>query len=171
VILSADGTILTNNHVVEGAAEAGSIRVTFADGKSAEAQLLGRDPATDLAVVKAQGVSGLKPVTLGSAKDLHVGDAVLAVGSPLGLEGSVSAGIVSALHRPVNVGTTTLSDAIRPTRRSTPATPAAVSSTRAAASSASTRLSPRSAAGAGRAATSAWASRSRWTPRRPLRTS
>lgn len=113
VLLRSDGTILTNNHVIQPAAEGGSLKVSFADGKTADAEVLGRDPASDLAVVKARNVTGLKPVTLGSSDDVHVGDTVLAVGSPLGLEGSVSAGIISALHRPVNVGSTTLSDAIQ----------------------------------------------------------
>jgi putative serine protease PepD len=113
VVLDADGTILTNNHVVEGAAQQGRITVKLADGKTAPATLVGRDPATDLAVIKATGESDLTPITLGSSADVHVGDTVLAIGSPLGLEGTVSAGIISALHRPVNVGSTTLSDAIQ----------------------------------------------------------
>ncbi|RZS91811.1 putative serine protease PepD [Motilibacter rhizosphaerae] len=103
VILTADGQILTNNHVVAAAAGGGSLTVKFADGKSATATILGRDPSTDLAVIKAQGVSGLTPATLGSSSSLHVGDTVLAIGNPLGLEGSVSAGIVSALHRSVDI--------------------------------------------------------------------
>ena len=105
VILTADGQILTNNHVVAGAAGGGEITVRFADGKSAKATILGRDPSTDLAVIQAQDVSGLTPATLGSSSDLHVGDTVLAVGNPLGLEGSVSAGIVSALDRSVDIPT------------------------------------------------------------------
>jgi putative serine protease PepD len=113
VVLDADGTILTNNHVVEGAAQQGRITVKLADGTTAPATLVGRDPATDLAVIKATGESDLTPITLGSSADVHVGDTVLAIGSPLGLEGTVSAGIISALHRPVNVGSTTLSDAIQ----------------------------------------------------------
>jgi putative serine protease PepD len=65
---------------------------------------VGRDPATDLAVIKAKNVSGLKPAKFGSSDSLHVGDTVLAIGSPLGLDGSVSAGIVSALGRSVTLG-------------------------------------------------------------------
>jgi putative serine protease PepD len=103
VIISSDGQILTNNHVVVGAANGGTLTVTFSDGSKANARILGRDPATDLAVIKAEGVSGLTPATLGSSADLHVGDTVLAIGSPLGLEGSVSAGIVSALDRSITL--------------------------------------------------------------------
>jgi putative serine protease PepD len=104
VILRSDGTILTNNHVAAVAANGGTISVRFSDGKTASARILGRDPSTDLAVIQASNVSGRTPATLGSADSLHVGDAVLAIGSPLGLEGSVSSGIVSALHRTVDLG-------------------------------------------------------------------
>ncbi|HET7173671.1 MAG TPA: trypsin-like peptidase domain-containing protein [Nocardioidaceae bacterium] len=105
VILQPDGVIVTNNHVVEAAASgSGTIRVTFNDGKTAAASIVGRDVPDDLAVIKAHGVSGLTPATLGSAKSLQVGDSVLAIGSPLGLEGTVTSGIVSALHRSVNLG-------------------------------------------------------------------
>lgn len=104
VILTSDGTILTNNHVAEGGADGGTVTVTFSDGKTAEATILGRDAGSDLAVIKAKNVSGLTAATLGDDRLLHVGDTVLAIGSPLGLEGSVSAGIVSALHRPVPIG-------------------------------------------------------------------
>ena len=103
VVLTTDGQILTNNHVVAAAANGGTITVHFSNGKSATATILGRDPSTDLAVIKAQNVSGLTPATLGSSSSLHVGDTVLAIGNPLGLEGSVSAGIVSALHRSVDI--------------------------------------------------------------------
>jgi putative serine protease PepD len=105
VILRSDGTIVTNNHVVEAAADgAGTISVKFNDGSTASATIVGRDPATDLAVIKASGVSGKKPATLGSTGSVHVGDTVLAIGSPLGLDGSVTSGIVSALHRTVALG-------------------------------------------------------------------
>ena len=103
IVISADGQILTNNHVVAAGADGGDLRVTFSDGSSAEAEVVGRDPATDLAVIQAQDVSGLTPATLGSSGDLHVGDTVLAIGSPLGLDGSVSAGIVSALGRAITL--------------------------------------------------------------------
>ncbi len=108
VILRSDGTIVTNNHVVEAAADgAGTISVKFSDGTTASATIVGRDPGTDLAVIKASGVSGKTPATLGSTSTVHVGDTVLAIGSPLGLDGSVSSGIVSALHRTVALGSST----------------------------------------------------------------
>jgi len=102
VVLRSDGAILTNAHVVT-AVGGGAITVTFSDGRTAPASILGTDSVTDLAVIKAAGVSGLKPATLGQSSSLKVGDAVLAIGSPLGLDGSVTAGIVSALHRTITV--------------------------------------------------------------------
>jgi putative serine protease PepD len=104
IILSSDGQILTNNHVVELAGTDGTLRVTFNDGSHADATILGTDPLTDTALVQAQGVSGLTPATIGTSGDLAVGQGVVAVGSPLGLEATVTSGIVSALNRPVNVG-------------------------------------------------------------------
>jgi putative serine protease PepD len=99
VIIRSDGMILTNNHVVADAAGGGQISVKFNDGKKVSAEVVGTDQATDLAVIKASGVSGLKPVTFGNSDQLQVGDPVVAIGSPLGLEGSVTSGIISALHR------------------------------------------------------------------------
>ncbi|GAA2855686.1 trypsin-like peptidase domain-containing protein [Streptosporangium fragile] len=104
VILSADGLILTNNHVVEGAGQGGQVTVKFSDGKIATAKIVGTDPATDLAVIRAEGVSGLTKASIGDSDRLKVGDPVLAIGSPLGLSGSVTAGIVSALNRTLTVG-------------------------------------------------------------------
>ncbi|MFT4187398.1 MAG: trypsin-like peptidase domain-containing protein [Aeromicrobium sp.] len=101
VILSEDGEILTNNHVIEAAAEEGSITVAFSDGTNTSAEILGRDPVSDLAVIKAADVSGLKPATFGTSADLTVGQTVVAIGSPFGLESTVTQGIVSALNRPV----------------------------------------------------------------------
>jgi putative serine protease PepD len=103
VIISSDGQILTNNHVVAEAADGGRLSVTFSDGSKADARILGRDPATDLAVIQAEDASGLTAAKLGRSGDLHVGDTVLAIGSPLGLDGSVSAGIVSALDRSITL--------------------------------------------------------------------
>jgi putative serine protease PepD len=100
VILSADGYILTNNHVV-ATAQGTTVQVIFADGKKATATIVGTDPRTDLAVVKATGVSGLKAATFGDSAKMQVGDTVLALGSPLGLEGSVTAGIISAKDRTI----------------------------------------------------------------------
>ncbi|GAA4192033.1 trypsin-like peptidase domain-containing protein [Streptosporangium oxazolinicum] len=107
VVLSEDGLILTNNHVVEAGGQGGpgsQVTVKFSDGKSATAKIIGTDPATDLAVIKAEGVSGLTKASLGDSDRLKVGDSVLAIGSPLGLSGSVTAGIVSALNRTLTVG-------------------------------------------------------------------
>jgi putative serine protease PepD len=105
IILTADGTILTNNHVVELAADGGSLKVSFNDGTSADAEILGTDPLTDTAVIKAKDVSDLTPATIGKSANLGVGEGVVAVGSPFGLDATVTSGIVSALNRPVNVGT------------------------------------------------------------------
>ncbi len=104
VLLSADGEILTNNHVVEVAGNGGRMAVAFNDGSTAEATLVGTDPLTDLAVIKAQGVSGLTPAAIGSSGNLDVGENVVAIGAPFGLDSTVTSGIVSALNRPVSVG-------------------------------------------------------------------
>ena len=104
VVIDPDGLILTNNHVVAEAASGGTLRVTFNDGSSAPATIVGRDPVTDLAVIQAEGVSGLTPATLGRSADLDPGEQVVAIGSPLGLQGTVTSGIVSALDRPVRTG-------------------------------------------------------------------
>jgi putative serine protease PepD len=99
VILSADGLIVTNDHVVEDAGSGGQVTVQLSDGRTVAVAVVGTDPANDLAVLQAQGVSGLTAATFGDSDALAVGDTVLAVGNSLGLEGSVTAGIVSALHR------------------------------------------------------------------------
>ena len=105
IVLSADGLILTNNHVVAAAGDGGSeTKVTFADGSSTSFKIIGTDPSSDIAVVKADNVDGLTPITLGSSGNLRVGQDVVAIGSPLGLEGTVTTGIVSALNRPVAAG-------------------------------------------------------------------
>ncbi len=98
IILTADGLILTNNHVIAGATD---IQVRFNDGTTATAEVVGADATDDLAVLRADGVSGLSPATLGSSSDLVVGQPVVAIGSPLGLSATVTSGIVSALNRPV----------------------------------------------------------------------
>ncbi|MFD5320603.1 S1C family serine protease [Streptomyces sp. NPDC127098] len=100
VILTSDGEILTNNHVVSGA---GTVRVTFSDGSTATATVSDTDPDTDLALIKAEDVSGLTAATLGDSDSVAVGDQVVAIGSPEGLTGTVTSGIVSALHREVTV--------------------------------------------------------------------
>jgi putative serine protease PepD len=103
IILTEDGQILTNNHVVEVAANGGAISVSFNDGTRADAEILGTDSLTDTAVIQAQDVSGLTPATIGSSDELKIGQGVVAIGSPFGLESTVTNGIVSALNRPVNV--------------------------------------------------------------------
>ena len=104
IILSSDGEILTNNHVAAIAGDGGSMTVFFNDGTSAKATVVGTDPLTDTAVIKAEGVSGLTPATIGKSADLKVGESVVAIGSPFGLDSTVTSGIVSALNRPVDVG-------------------------------------------------------------------
>jgi putative serine protease PepD len=103
-VISSDGLIVTNNHVVADAAQGGQITAVFQDGKRAKASIVGRDPNSDVAVVKAQGVSGLPVAELGRSDDLKVGQAVVAVGSPFELSGTVTSGIVSSLHRPTRAG-------------------------------------------------------------------
>ncbi|MFF7080532.1 S1C family serine protease [Streptomyces lavendulae] len=100
IVITADGEIVTNNHVVSGASE---IQVTMSDGKKYAAKTVGTDPDKDLALIKLQGASGLKPAKLGNSDQLRVGDQVVAIGSPDRLTGTVTSGIVSALDRDVNV--------------------------------------------------------------------
>ncbi|MFK0045321.1 S1C family serine protease [Streptomyces sp. NPDC090741] len=100
IVVTADGEIVTNNHVVDGATE---IQVTMSDGKKYTAKTVGTDPDKDLALIKLQGAGGLKPAKLGNSDNLKVGDQVVAIGSPDRLTGTVTSGIVSALNREVNV--------------------------------------------------------------------
>jgi putative serine protease PepD len=104
MVLSADGLLLTNNHVVETAASGGTVTAVFQDGTTAGAQIVGRDPSFDLAVLRARDVSGLTPIGLGNSDAVRVGQQVVAFGSPLGLGGTVTTGIISAINRPVSVG-------------------------------------------------------------------
>ncbi len=101
VVLTTDGAVLTNNHVVGGAT--GAITVTLADGAQHTATVVGTSPSYDLAVLRMQGTSGLTAATLGRSADLQVGQQVVAIGSPQGLTGTVTTGIVSALDRTVGV--------------------------------------------------------------------
>ncbi|MGV9412583.1 trypsin-like peptidase domain-containing protein [Nocardia sp. NPDC003693] len=102
VVLSTDGKILTNNHVVSGAGPNARMEVAFSDGSTAPATLIGADPVSDLAVIKVTDKKGLVPIELGASSNLQVGQSVVAIGSPLGLAGTVTTGIVSALNRPVS---------------------------------------------------------------------
>jgi putative serine protease PepD len=103
VILSTDGLILTNNHVVAAMSGGGhtpaSTVVTLYDGRSAPFDVIATDPKSDIAIGRARDVSGLTAISVGSSAGLRVGQPVAAVGSPLGLRGTVTAGIVSALNR------------------------------------------------------------------------
>jgi putative serine protease PepD len=104
VVLTRDGFVLTNNHVVAGAGTSGTITVSFNDGTiDLPARVVGRDPETDLAVIRVVGARDLTPAVLGSSSALAVGDPVVAIGSPLGLAGTVTSGIISALDRTVQV--------------------------------------------------------------------
>lgn len=121
VIVDGRGYIVTNNHVISEAANNPSqfkTTVVFNDGKEVPANLVGRDPKTDLAVVKVDNVDNLTVARLGDSDNVRVGDEVLAVGAPLGLRSTVTQGIVSALHRPVPLSgegsdTDTVIDAIQ----------------------------------------------------------
>jgi len=101
VVIRSDGYILTNEHVTAVADDGGSITVAFSDGRTAAAKLVGADKATDLAVVKVN-LTGLTAATFADSGAIKVGQTVVAVGSPLGLNGTVTEGIVSALHRPTS---------------------------------------------------------------------
>ena len=101
VILTADGLILTNNHVV---ATQGTVSVRLSSGRTVPAKVVDTDATHDLALVQATGVSGLTPATFGSSASVAVGDTVLAFGAPLGLSGTVTSGIVSALDRSLDTG-------------------------------------------------------------------
>ena len=102
-VIRSDGYILTNNHVIAAAASGGRVEVKFSDGATAPATITGRDPLTDLAVLKVNGERRLKAIKLGTSSSVHVGEPVVAIGAPLGLSGTVTAGIVSALDRTVEV--------------------------------------------------------------------
>ncbi len=102
VIITADGYILTNNHVVENAAKKGGVMVKLTDKRQFEAKVIGTDPTTDLAVIKIDA-SNLPVAALGNSDDLKVGEIVMAVGNPLGLESTVTNGIISSLGRSINI--------------------------------------------------------------------
>ncbi|MFJ5233391.1 S1C family serine protease [Kitasatospora sp. NPDC088391] len=103
VVLTSDGRILTNYHVIAGAVQGGRATVTFQDGKTATATVTGTDKSLDTAVITAAGVSGLTTAVLGDSDSTAVGDPVVAIGNPEGLTGTVTSGIVSAKNRQVSV--------------------------------------------------------------------
>ncbi|TDD46468.1 PDZ domain-containing protein [Kribbella antibiotica] len=103
IVISKDGLIVTNNHVVGPAGQGGKITVILNDGRTVPATVKGLDPLTDLAVIQADATD-LTPATLGSSGKLAVGQGVVAIGSPFGLQSTVTSGIVSALDRPVTSG-------------------------------------------------------------------
>ncbi|GHC70081.1 trypsin-like peptidase domain-containing protein [Streptomyces cinnamoneus] len=100
VIITADGEVVTNNHVVAGS---DTVQVALSDGTTKTAKVVGTDPGKDLALIKIQGAKGLKAAALGDSGKVRVGDQVVAIGSPEGLTGTVTSGIVSALNRDVTV--------------------------------------------------------------------
>lgn len=107
VVLDKEGHVLTNHHVVSGAGDDATITVTLSDGKTYRASIAGEDASTDLAVLTLEDPpDDLQPITVGSSSGLEVGDPVMAVGNPLGLSGTVTTGIVSALDRPVTTSST-----------------------------------------------------------------
>jgi len=103
VVIRPGGYILTNNHVINVAAGGGTVSILRSNGEASDATIVGRDPLTDLAVLKAKDPSDLPPITQGESSGLQVGQPVVALGSPLGLTSTVTAGIVSALNRYVSV--------------------------------------------------------------------
>jgi putative serine protease PepD len=102
-VIRSDGHILTNNHVISQAADGGHVEVLFSDGTSVDATITGRDPRTDLAVLDVHPPFDLPVIDIGTSADLQVGQPVVALGAPLGLSGTVTSGIVSALDRNIHV--------------------------------------------------------------------
>ncbi|MCU1438278.1 MAG: hypothetical protein JWP66_1365 [Naasia sp.] len=105
IILSEDGYVLTNTHVVtlDGSAADPQVKVTLADGRIFDADIVGLDPIVDLAVIKLQDATDLPTIEFGDSDDLNVGDTAIAIGAPLGLSGTVTDGIVSSLNRSITV--------------------------------------------------------------------
>jgi putative serine protease PepD len=103
-VLDAKDDVITNNHVVEGATGAGQLKVVDHAGRKHDARIVGRSPVYDIAVLAVSDHRGLRPASIGSSSRLRVGDTVVAIGSPLGLNSTVTSGIVSATDRPVTAG-------------------------------------------------------------------
>ncbi|MGD8167904.1 trypsin-like peptidase domain-containing protein [Herbiconiux sp. P16] len=112
VVLTDDGYIVTNTHVVtlDGATASPDIKVQTNDGKLYSATVVGTDPVADLAVIKLTDASGLTPIEFGDSSKLNVGDVAIAIGAPLGLSGTVTNGIVSALNRSITVASSAAPD-------------------------------------------------------------
>ncbi|MFJ8139960.1 trypsin-like peptidase domain-containing protein [Streptomyces sp. NPDC096013] len=104
IVLDDRGDILTNNHVVRPGGGGGAISVRFSGGQTVKGDVVGRDVGYDLAVVRVHGVRGLRPMPLGNSDNVRVGDPVVAIGAPFGLDNTVTAGIVSARERPITTG-------------------------------------------------------------------
>lgn len=102
VVVTSDGYIITNNHVVENAAKKGGVTVKFMDNREYDGTVVGTDPTTDLAVIKIEA-TGLAAAALGNSDNVEVGEMVIAVGNPLGLESTVTKGIVSSLGRSLDI--------------------------------------------------------------------
>jgi len=125
VIISEDGYVITNTHVVtlDGATNDADIRVTTSEGRVYDAEVVGTDPTYDLAVIKLQDASGLTPIEFADSSKLNVGDETVAVGAPLGLSNTVTTGIVSALNRSIQIASAAVpelegdDDSGRPTPR------------------------------------------------------
>jgi putative serine protease PepD len=119
VVMSADGYVLTNNHVVtlDSSTDQATVQVRTSDGTLYDAEVVGTDPTSDLAVVKLSNASGLTPAAFADSNDVQVGDLAVAIGAPLGLSNTVTDGIVSATNRAVQTGSTqsdsTVIDAIQ----------------------------------------------------------
>ena len=102
-VIRSNGYILTNNHVIAVAANGGSVQILFADGQTAPATITGRDPQTDLAVLKVDVSRTLQVIAMGNSSSVQVGQATVVLGAPLGLSGTVTSGIISALDRTIQV--------------------------------------------------------------------
>lgn len=112
VVLSEDGYVVTNTHVVtlDGASGDATIRVTTSDGAVYDATVVGTDPTYDLAVIKLEGAEGMTPIEFASSSQLNVGDETVAIGAPLGLSNTVTTGIVSALNRSIEIASSAVPD-------------------------------------------------------------
>ncbi|MWV59881.1 S1C family serine protease [Rathayibacter sp. VKM Ac-2754] len=112
IVLSDDGYVLTNTHVVtlDGAAADAAVTVTTSDGWIFDATIVGTDPTLDLAVIKLTDASDLTPITFADSSEINVGDTAVAIGAPLGLSGTVTDGIVSALNRSIQVASSAAPD-------------------------------------------------------------